>query len=252
MREAYRILLWSGAILPLFALAVRVDLKDQASVQHVSDDPTLHSLSHTLSQGAQVSPSAGPFLNNPSALVSQAAAPDDLASRLKLLGTGLTPEPAAWIQDRVTHQTGLYRKGEAILDARLAFIGSGMVWLERDGTLTQLRLEGSPSVTVTDRLSSGSVTDRPGSGSVDASLVRIPTPEGPFNLQMVIGEGGSFSGLSVESLEGARWLKRLGLQEGDLILAINGQRLVTPQQAAQVIRKAMHQPSPTLTLQRAE
>lgn len=178
-----------------------------------------------------------------------------LSKRLRLHGTGQILEPIAWIEDRAAQRVGRYVQGDKILDAHLALIGSGMVWLEREGTLTQLRLDSSsapaPSVPAPD-FAGGSPTPISQGSDQDRFSIKTAQQQGVALPGLPVELRSTQTGLLVGSTEGSGWVKRLGLQEGDLILAINGQKLKTPQQTAQVIRKAMHQPSLNISIKRSE
>ena len=165
-----------------------------------------------------------------------------LTARLALRGTALLPERLAWIEDRVLHRTSLYREHDTIADARLATIGSGIVWLDHAGVLTQLRLEDS-------RSDNERLDDAP-----HITSIAIPTRAGQPAMQLVPSHTpeGAFAGLRVESIDDTSWLARLNLslRPGDLIVAVDGQPLRSPQQTLQVMRKAIHQPDFDLVINR--
>jgi hypothetical protein len=155
------------------------------------------------------------------------------------------------MKDLATNQTRPYVQGDFVLDARLALVGSGLVWLERDGIFTQLRMEASPRDTHPDEHPSVEVRTPAGhavvrvrpQGHSEASVAGFLFECSPTGKPWVRVEG---------SVETETWLSRVGLQDGDLILAINGQTLKNPQQTLQVLRKASHHPTLTVSLQRAE
>lgn len=221
-----------GAVLGLlFALTVRVTPKRVVPTPVLDLEP--QEAPELLSLAIQATPFSGrppPVPSTKTADAPEVLKPD-LAHRLRLAGTASQPSLVAWMEERQTRQIHRYAQGETVLGARLVLIGAGIVWLEWEGTLTQLRLEG------------GVPSSLAGAGDPD------PAPT-PFRFQS--GERqGLPRGLLVESTQKAPWLRRLGLRPGDLILEINGQRLITAQQAMQVIRKAIHRGRVTLCFQRA-
>lgn len=236
MKRILRLAMWGVVALPLLWITVRIAPIDPHPPMPESK-PTLPLIKLAPStvepSSAPPSPSKSSFPESPKVPFSQ---------RLKLLAIAHLPESVAWIQDRETHQTGRYPQGAPILDARVALIGSGTIWLERDGTLTQLHLEESPAPSADDL-----------SPSPSAPSIAVPyrSDQVIFAFQKAEDLEETNTGLLVESTGASEWLHRLGLKEGDLILKINDQKLITPQQSMQVIRKAIHQPSLTLAFRRS-
>ncbi len=231
MRLAAR-LVPAGVLLPLLAaMIVRVS-PTPAPPQHLAE---------ILAGALRLSE---PPLPPPAAAESPRPEPAalDLPSRLRLVGTAQVSEPMAWIEERGQGVTRLYREGEQLLDAQLASIGSGVVWLEQRGTWTQLRLESPES------------NDAPAAPDRHpaAPTISVPARTGEEALRLTpdYTPEGTFAGLLVESIDQDEWLARLGLRAGDLITAINRQPLVSPQQTLQIMRKAIHQPHLTISLER--
>lgn len=235
MTTRNRILLWSalGGVIGMFT----VQFHPSSSPIPVPAHPA-----NLLIQNVQLSEALGQSVGAraPASLLATESPMIDLAQRLKLLGTARVPEPRAWIEDRATQQTNPYAEGEMALDARIVLIGSGVVWLERDGIRTQLRLWESSTV------ADGPDEAAPQHASITLALRGASEA---ISLMLHRNQKGGF-GLLVSSLGARSWLSRLGCREGDLILAINDQTLLSPQQTLQVIRKAVSQPTLTLSIQR--
>lgn len=238
MKRRLRLLGWGFAALPLIWITVRIAPINPYPPLLPEPKPSLPLIQLTPST---VEPSSGPASPTKSSLPESPKL--SLSKQLKLLATAHRPELAAWIQNRQTLKTDRYLPGALILDARLISIGSGTVWLERDGTLTQLHLEESPAP---------SVDDPSPAPSAPSITVTHRSDQAVFTFQKAENPLGPGTGLLVESTGASEWLRRLGLQEGDLILKINDQRLISPQQSMQVIRKALHQPSLNLSLRRSD
>ncbi|GEM_PF-5074039 len=235
--------LWSATGLMVAALTIRVRPTQPLRVEPISHAQALARAMSLPPAMMSRAPSAAALPAPHASTLRRPAVDADLASHLALIGTARTPEPFAWIEDVTLGRTRRYRQGEQVLDARLAFIGSGLVWLEREGVLTQLRL-------VDSRAQEDAHAALPSSEPV---AIRVPTRTGEeaMRIRPERAPDGTFAGLAVESIaEQTPWLARLGLQPGDRIVAINSQPLVSPQQALQVLRKATAQPALAVALYR--
>jgi hypothetical protein len=197
-------------------------------------------------------------------LADHAAAPIDLAARLRLRGTAHLPEPLALIEDRQTSQLRTYAPSERVLDAHLAAVGEGSAWLARGDTLIHLQLADTPTPDGPDTATWQAGSDAAASSDGPAALngqrdaptggpaIVVPSPSGrsALHLRPHQARDGTFAGLAVEAPDAPAWLTRLGAREGDVLRAINGQRLTSPQQTLQLLRKAARQPHLALTLER--
>ena len=180
-----------------------------------------------------------------------------------LLGT-VAGSPAisrAIIEDLRTGELGQYKTGEAVLTARIENIEKDRIVLLHEGRRKVLYLR-SPEVGRGDNdtaLTSLQVNAPP--PPVDASLPPKPVATLTDRLRHTLtllakatvepySASGEIEGLRITDLENIEGAKDLGLREGDVIRAINGQRLDSKKKALQTAMKARSQATLSVELMR--
>lgn len=172
---------------------------------------------------------------------STAQAAHDLSRRLRLLGTVLEARPFAFIEDTLQGTSRRYWVHDVVASATVQEIRRGAVRLQTaQGAQVILLLEPTAAAKASDLIPEASMASR---SSTDVSIQFRP---------QLNATSGAFEGLVVEVLEPAPLARRLGIETGDLIQRVNGQRLLTPAQSLQVLKKAWRQPELALEFQRDE
>jgi len=172
---------------------------------------------------------------------SAAHAARDLSRRLRLLGTVLEKHPFAFIEDTLHGTSRRYWVNDTVASATVRQIHRGAVRLQTSyGHQVVLLLE--PTLT----------GNAPEGRTESPRASRSPTDVSIQFRPQLNATDGAFEGLIVEALEPAALARRLGVEPGDLIQGVNGQRLLTPAQSLQVLKKAWRQPELALELRRDE
>jgi general secretion pathway protein C len=165
----------------------------------------------------------------------------ELSRRLRLLGTVVEARPFAYIEDTLYGTSRRYWINDTVASATVHAIHRGAVQLRTaQGQHVVLLLEPTEATNAFEP-------------SPDASKAsRSPTNVSIQFRPQLSATSGAFEGLVVEVLEPASLASRLGIETGDLIQRVNGQRLLTPAQSLQVLKKAWRQPELALEFQRDE
>jgi hypothetical protein len=168
--------------------------------------------------------------------------PLERARPWRLVGTGVTDRPFAFIQDTTTARVGLYGIGQRVGHALVREIGASWARLDVAGRGVVLMLESASG-------GASAISPAQDGGSGAARLAGAPGLSAeqevgfPVRVQPHLNpETSAFEGLVLESLPPAVG-GQVGLQPGDVLEHLNGQRLRTPSQALQVFKKAWQQPA---------
>ena len=184
---------------------------------------------------------------------------------LVLVGT-ISGSPAvarAVIKDTTTDKVGLYRTGEAIAGGFVEGIESDLVILAHKGQKRILRLS-----TTSGRSANSSQLPPSQSANKAREVVKTASPttqvpnesgEGMGRVEALLSKAvvtpyavnDQIKGLKITGLENVPVAEDLGLKNGDVIRAVNGQRLTSKQHAYQVFKKARAKPSMSIELLRS-
>lgn len=181
---------------------------------------------------------------------------------LELVGTvcGNTAVSRAIIINTKTKLLGMYKTGQNIGDARIKSIEENAVILLHNGQRKMLMLNrtGRDNKNNTQMLSPAAISGTSKSASpvlpVKQSLDETPTKI--THLETILTKAtiepylvnDQVEGLRITNLETIPMAKAFGLKEGDIIRQVNGHRLVSKQQAFQVVKKAKSQTIMSLEL----
>ncbi|MBW7990528.1 MAG: hypothetical protein FVQ84_11000 [Planctomycetes bacterium] len=181
---------------------------------------------------------------------------------LELVGTvcGNTAVSRAIIINTKTKLLGMYKTGQNIGGARIKSIEENAVILLHNGQRKMLMLNrtGRDNKNNTQMLSPASISETSKSASpvlpVKQSLDETPTKI--THLETILTKAAiepyivddQVEGLRITNLEAIPMAKAFGLKEGDIIRQVNGHRLVSKQQAFQVVKKARSQTTMSLEL----
>jgi len=184
---------------------------------------------------------------------------------LVLLGTvcGSPAFSRAVIKNTQSDVTGLYRPGDLVADASIESIEKSEVILVHNGQRKILRLyttqrDGNAhNSQIPAHQTTGKVSENAGI-SLPSNRVsnEVRTETGPIEaiLQQAVIEpyvaGDQIEGLRITGLESVPLAKDLGLKNGDIIHAVNGQQVTSKQKAFQVFMKARTQPTMDVELLR--
>jgi type II secretion system protein C len=200
-------------------------------------------------------PSGSKFLSSDNAGGTMKSAGQELG--LALVGTvcGSPEVSRAIIKDVRSDILNLYRVGQAIGDACVESIEKNAVVLLHNGqrkTLTFTATSGGdkgavqvpsteaveqpgeatePDLTDTDKEGSTPILEK--IGQVESTLEKAVIE--PYVVKSQV------EGLKITGLEGIIAARDLGLKNGDIICAVNGQRLTSKQKAYQIFKKARSQ-----------
>jgi len=234
-----RLALLGTAAMVLGVLAVRIEpwvTRRDAPAEHSPAPPPRLTL-----ELLPVAPSSDSARSAAGPKASAAPVAHELSRRLRLLGTVLDAHPFAYIKDTQQGTSRRYWLHDTVASATIQEIRRGAVRLQTaEGRQVVLLLEPTLAAGAPERTATSSVASR---SPTDLSI--------RFHPQLNATDG-AFEGLIVEALEPPLLARRLGLEPGDLIQRINGQRLLTPAQSLQVLKKAWRQPELALEIQRDE
>ena len=197
---------------------------------------------HPLLQLAVNATPASPALRVPPASFDSATAwpaPSLLGQRMRLVGTMVGNPPLALMERRETGAVTRYRIGDHVENATLKEIHRGSVRLTDAGQDVVLFMED-------------------GAAGADVGPPAAPRPENAVEATTVpavqltprFTAGGVFEGMELQRLQPAQLAQRVGLEPGDVIQTVNGQRLATVEQTLQVLKKAWQGPAVQLQLRR--
>jgi type II secretion system protein C len=191
---------------------------------------------------------------------------DDLG--LTLLGTvsGSPLFARAIIKDLRTGALDLYKTNQAVGDAQIQSIEKDAVVLEYEGRTKILKLNaaqnGTPpeidaetsSLETTGKYDDFSEIDLGAQDEIAKFRTDIDTVDAILK-QAVIESymvDGRMEGLKISGLDKIRAAKALGLENGDVIQVINGQKLTSKQKAYQIFKKARSKASVSFELLRGD
>ncbi len=187
---------------------------------------------------------------------------------LTLLGTvsGSPLFARAIIKDLRTGVLDLYKTNEAVGNAQIQSIEKDSVVLEYEGRTKILKLNAaqndtpmeindeSSALEMTGKYDDFSETDLEAQDVVTNFTTDVDTV-GAILKKAVIEPymvDGRMAGLRISGLDKIRAAKALGLENGDVIQAINGQKLTSKQKAYQIFKKARSKPSVSFELLRGD
>jgi len=186
----------------------------------------------------------------------------------ELLGTvyGSPSLARAVIADRRRRVQEIYRIGDVVATHRLTEVGRDFVTLEKGGRKVRLEMQ---LATRGPAQHSGVAMSPDLSPAEAGAIVRVLAPDSLEVDRQVfhrrvggIGtlirraelarhlENGEMTGIRLAGLERVRVARFLGLQDGDVLQEVNGQRLTSMQKALQVMRKARVQREMRISLLR--
>lgn len=165
--------------------------------------------------------------------VSASTAPELRPQDFRLLGTMLDERPVAIIGEQATGKVRQYGINDHLGPATVKEIRRGSVRLVAYGRDTVLLLDPSMS-SLLPILDPAAATV-----SIAAGAFRDPRLSAAIQLRPQLNSTTrEFEGLALAVVDPPTLAQRLGLEAGDLIVAVNGQRLTSPQQTLQVLKKA--------------
>ena len=180
--------------------------------------------------------------------VNTPATPLSIGEALGIALTGTvsgSPRVArAVILDRRTKAVTVYKIGDRVADAAIEEISKDAVVFSRGGSREVLRH-------AMGKAPSSPVAQPPGEPSPTPAVVgqTASTPSRTDTVQQLLDKAvicpylvdGQMHGLQISGLDQIPGAKRLGLADGDVISAVNGQPLTNPRKAFQLFKKARSQ-----------
>ncbi len=200
-----------------------------------------------------------------------AAAPPPIDLHLKLLGTSLQTKDKPWaiILDERNNQQSLYRLDDDIPDAgKLVTIEKSRVFVEVQGQRIALEVPANPTPDSPD----AGFGPRPGLGATPREAMpssRIRRRRGnhfvvprsdvqsslsnmmPLLTQMRALPDPQDKGFKLSEIQPDSIFQQMGLRDGDVVSAINGQPLTDPSQALQLLNSLRDQNSVGISIVRA-
>lgn len=188
----------------------------------------------------------------------------------ELLGTvcGRPALARAVIADRRRRVQEIYRIGDVVAGHRLTEVGRDFVSLEKGGRKVRLEMQVATRGPADDSGVAMSADLSP-APQARGAIVRALAPDSlevdrqafrrrVGGIDTLIRraeltprlENGEMAGIRLAGLERVRFARFLGLQEGDVLQEVNGQRLTSMQKALQVMRKARAQRNLRISLLR--
>jgi len=186
---------------------------------------------------------------------------------LTLLGTicGNPQLSRAIIKNNKSNTIDLYKAGDNIASASIESINIDSVVLRLNGNKKLLRLNTAPSANtsgLTEPSQVGTVEQK--NTHIDANALaqqssaqaatrtdQIETVLRQANIEPY-GIDGNVEGLIITGLDNLPAAMNFGLKNGDIIRAVNGQKLTSKQKAFQVFKKARTQPTINIELLRGD
>jgi type II secretion system protein C len=228
--------------------------------------PTTHApadisgiLENNLFGGADPDANAQPNADDSSTIGSMISAEEQLGLRLIGVVAGGPVASRAIIQNTATKAANPYKIGDTLASAIIESIQSDTVILRHEGQRKALRLQAGATVADSRRTAGDKAPPPP--STVNRSSVRPTASEHPTSLghmedvfrQATIEpyvKNGETEGLKITGLQTTPLAGLFGLRNGDIIQAVNGQRLTNKQKAFQVLQKARTQPKIRMQLLR--
>lgn len=213
--------------------------------------------------GSGSSAGANEFLQDADSGSSARSTEEELG--LVLIGTtcGSPAVARALIKDTKTDKVGLYRTGDVIASAFVEDIESDAVILVHKGKKMTLKLSTRvrPGAKSGQLPSSQSVKKTGETMKAGSPTMQLPNESGDRmgRVEVLLNEAvivpyavnDKVEGLRISGLEKVPAAEDLGLKNGDVIRAVNGQLLTSKQHAYQVFKKARTQPSMSIELLRS-
>lgn len=188
---------------------------------------------------------------------------------LRLRGTvsGSDAVARAIIEDVSSHAQDIYKVGDSVIGAQIESIGRNSVVLLRDGRRELLEVSLAPgdapapgpkpaavmtSSDVLETVKATSPTDF--MISKKALLARIGGMEAILNSAKIAPYivDGQAEGLRITGLDGISMARFIGLEDGDVVQNVNGQKLTSVPKAFQVFQKARTQQQLDVVLLRGQ
>ncbi len=180
-----------------------------------------------------------------------------------LLGTvaGSPEISRAIIKDIKTNELSLYKIGDTVATARIESIEKDVVVLLHKGQRKILDL-GTRESKQHDADNTQAALSNNAAQAVETNPpVQFHTSAGAklgYDIEIMLTKAvieaytidGQVEGLKITGLENIREAEDLGLKNGDIIRAVNGQRLTSKQQAYQIFKKARSQAAANIELLR--
>ena len=171
----------------------------------------------------------------------------ELLQTLRLLGTAMGRPVVAYIEDLTKSRMSAYRVGDTISGAKLLNIQRGKVTLEIDGQKGVLLLTASEEKAITRVSPTKMVVSKKGVISEIGGDLNEAFNAAKIQPHLDLANG-KFSGFKVDNIQKGSIVEEAGIQNGDIIKAVNGQQLGSLQKALQVLRKARNQSQITVDL----
>lgn len=164
---------------------------------------------------------------------------------LRLMGVFAAPPNSPWALALLAEgeqSARSYRIGDQLPGgARLQHVAADHVLIERHGRLEKLSLQQQSDLALpTSAPRTAPLTD----GSAIATRLRQEMLKRPAALQDLVSatpvvENGQFIGLRLQPGRNRQWFEQLGLQGGDVLVAINGTRLTDAAQSVATFQTLM-------------
>jgi general secretion pathway protein C len=219
------------------------------------------------------------LFGGPGAAVAQASAAinaPETQLKLSLRGTleGRTPEAGLAL---IAEEGGVekqYRVGESVSNAQLRAVFKDHVVLAFQGRMetlslprqnnmlsgagnqpTTMSIANNPSAPISDP-SNGFVAPAAGIGAAGWEAVRQAAIGDPLQLAsqvtIVPGANGGIGGVQINATADAQILQRAGLQAGDIIVAVNGQRINSMDQGMAIVQQMQTADQVSVTVKRGD
>jgi general secretion pathway protein C len=132
-----------------------------------------------------------------------------------------------------------FATGEEIMPGvTLAEVGFDSVTIDRAGTREQIFLDQSQPVPATAETPTGAAAPAVQPAPPAPTTNAAPTAAVPLNFDPRVGESGVTGLIVTPGSDGGRAFRAAGLQPGDVIVSVNGQRVVSAEQAQSIIAQS--------------
>ena len=177
--------------------------------------------------------------------------------RLKLLGTIIGKPSLAFISDLDSGKFQLYKKNDEVCGARIVSITAGRVVLDKDGSRQELLLENvttgankNKNLVIAAVLPNEMIVSRSGViNQLDRAkelLAKVKILPVPDNLS------GKLKGFRIDNVPSGSIIEQAGVESGDLIFSVQGQRLESTQDALRIFKYIQNQSNIEVDLLRGE